>query len=126
MTQKDAYPYLFDKKNPFLTNVFSVVGHVKGEPMDDRLQLFIHSTFIHSFLQHLFIHAFNIHLLNSHSFNSHSFVPPTPTPQKRNVLDKLAEDILPGGLILDKIIPECTVSKTFPLSQLSVKIDRNS
>ena len=42
-----------------------------------------------------------------------------------NVLDKSAEDILPGDLFCDKIIPECTdsVSKAFPLSQLSIKIN---
>jgi len=43
----------------------------------------------------------------------------------KNVLDKSAEDILPGDLFCNKIIPECTdsVSKTFPLSQLSTKIN---
>jgi len=45
-----------------------------------------------------------------------------------NVLDKSAEDILPGDLFCDKIIPECTdsVSKVFPLSQLSIKINNCS
>jgi len=43
----------------------------------------------------------------------------------KNVLDKSAEDSLPGDLFCNKIIPECTdsVSKTFPLSQLSTKIN---
>lgn len=43
----------------------------------------------------------------------------------KNVLDKSAEDILPGDLFYDEVIPECSdsVSKTFPLSQLSIKIN---
>ena len=43
----------------------------------------------------------------------------------KNVLDNSAEDILRGAIFCDQIIPECTdsVSKTFPLSQLSIKIN---
>ena len=38
-------------------------------------------------------------------------------------MDNSAEDILRGAIFCDQIIPECTdsVSKTFPLSQLSIK-----
>ena len=56
------------------------------------------------------------------SFRQHVFNTCLSCP--KNVLDKSAGDSLPGDLYCDKIIPECTdsVSKTFPLPHLSIKI----
>ena len=43
----------------------------------------------------------------------------------KNVLVKAAENILPGDLFCDKIIPKCSdsVSKAFPLPPISIKIN---